>query len=361
MAWLKTKPKSLPARTPTFTAATSPTPSTPALPRVGARPAGDGGVHFARYGFDILDSTKLVPDGLVPVRPVDKLTLNRNPDHYFAETEQVPFHGANIFPGIDFSDDPLLHGRLHSYLDTQLTRLGGPYFREIPINRAVCPVHNMNRDGFHRQTISRGRINHEPSSIDGPPIREVRPERGGFATYPQPLIGAKLRGRSEFFADRYSQATLFWQSQRPPEQKHIVEALPFELSRVAVQAVRMRMLFNLANVDRDLTARVAAVLGLAVLAPKCGCCRRGWENCTVPAAVRSLSMTCWSRRRRSRSTQCLYCAEPTASQRCGLRATRRTSGARRSGTPSRFRRLAKVWICWSRRRCCRQLPRFPLA
>ena len=217
-----------------------------------------------RFGFDILDSTKLVPEELVPVRPVGKLTLNRNPDNYFAETEQVAFCTANVVPGIDFSDDPLLQGRNHSYLDTQLTRLGGPNFTEIPINRPICPMHSLNRDGFHRQTISKGRINYEPSSIDAPPVRETPAQQGGFASFPEPVSGTKVRRRSETFADHYSQATLFWQSQTPPEQQHIVEALQFELGKVAVPAVRTRMLSNLVNVDRELASRVASVLGIPV-------------------------------------------------------------------------------------------------
>jgi catalase len=217
-----------------------------------------------RHGFDLLDATKLVPEELVPVRPIGRMTLNRNPDNYFAETEQVAFHTGNLVPGIDVSDDPLLAGRMFSYIDTQLTRLGGPNFHEIPINRSMAPVHNMQRDGFHRQTIAKGRINYEPSSIDAPPIQEVPPSQGGFASFPEPISGVKVRHRSETFADHYSQATLFWQSQTPPEQQHIVEALQFELGKLTVPAVRQRMLANLVNVDRDLATRVASVLGMPV-------------------------------------------------------------------------------------------------
>ena len=217
-----------------------------------------------RFGFDILDATKLIPEELVPVRPIGKMTLNRNPDNYFAETEQVAFCTANIVPGIDFSNDPLLQGRNHSYVDTQLTRLGGPNFAELPINRPICPMHSLNRDGFQRQTISKGRINYEPSSIDAPPVRETPSQQGGFASYPETVNGPKVRRRSETFADHYSQATLFWQSQTPVEQQHIVEALQFELSKVAVPAVRTRMLSNLVNVDPQVAARVAAVLGMPV-------------------------------------------------------------------------------------------------
>ncbi len=221
----------------------------------------------SRLGFDLLDATKLIPEELVPVRAIGKMTLDRNPDNYFAETEQVAFHTGNLVPGIDVSDDPLLQGRLFSYVDTQLTRLGGPNFAEIPINRPICPFHNMQRDGFHRQTIAKGRINYEPSSIDAAPIHEVAPTQGGFASFQAPVSGPKLRRRSETFADHYSQATLFWQSQTPAEQAHIVEALQFELGKVTVPAVRTRMLANLVNVDAGLTSRVAAVLGMAVPAP----------------------------------------------------------------------------------------------
>lgn len=219
------------------------------------------------FGFDLLDATKLIPEELVPVRRIGKMTLNRNPDNYFAETEQVAFHTGNLVPGIDVSDDPLLQGRMFSYVDTQLTRLGGPNFHEIPINRAVCPVHNMNRDGFHRQTIAKGRINYEPSSIDTAPIKEVQIQQGGFASYPEAMSGTKVRHRSETFGDHYSQATLFWQSQTSAEQQHIVEALQFELGKLTVPAVRVRMLSNLVNVDRNLAARVALVLGIPVPGP----------------------------------------------------------------------------------------------
>ena len=217
-----------------------------------------------RFGFDLLDATKLVPEEMVPVRRIGKMTLNRNPDNYFAETEQVAFHTGNLVPGIDVSDDPLLQGRMFSYVDTQLTRLGGPNFHEIPINRSVCPFHNMNRDGFHRQTIAKGRVNYQPSSIDAPPIMEVPVAQGGFGSVAEPVSGTKIRHRSETFADHYSQATLFFQSQTPVEQQHMVEALQFELGKVSVPAVRLRMLSNLVNVDADLAKRVAMVLGVPV-------------------------------------------------------------------------------------------------
>jgi catalase len=221
----------------------------------------------AKFGFDYLDATKLIPEEMVPVRPVGKMVLNRNPDNYFAETEQVAFHVNNLVPGIDLSNDPLLQGRSFSYLDTQLLRLGGPNFNEIPINRSLAPVHNNNQDGLHRQTIKKGRVNYEPSSIDMPPMTTTAPAAGGFATFPEPVTGTKIRARSDTIADHYSQATLFYQSQTAPEQQHMVEALQFELGKVAVPQVRMRMLSNLANVDRDLAARVAMVLGMAVPAP----------------------------------------------------------------------------------------------
>jgi len=220
-----------------------------------------------KFGFDILDATKLIPEELVPVRRIGKLTLNRNPDNYFAETEQVAFHPGHLVPGIDFSNDPLLQGRLFSYLDTQLSRLGGPNFHEIPINRAVCPFHNMQRDGIHRQIISKGRVTYEPSSIDVPAVKESSAAQGGFVSYPERMDGAKLRARAESFADHYSQAALFWKSQTAPEQQHIVDALQFELAKVEVPAVRTRMVSNLTQVDRDLAARVAVALGIQANPP----------------------------------------------------------------------------------------------
>ena len=216
----------------------------------------------AEWNFDILDSTKLVPEELVPVVAIGKMTLTRNPDNYFAETEQVAFSTANVIPGIDFSNDPLLHGRHHSYLDTQLTRLGGPNFHELPINSPLAPVFNNQRDGIHRQAIPRGRVAYEPNSLAGGCPFQAGMK--GFVSFPEPVAEDKVRGKPEKFADHYSQATLFWKSQTPVEQNHIVGAFRFELSRVQVQAIRERVLSQLANVASELAARVAEGLGVPV-------------------------------------------------------------------------------------------------
>jgi catalase len=203
------------------------------------------------FSFDVLDATKIVPEELVPVRTVGRMTLDRNPDNFFAETEQVAFCTSHVIPGIDFSNDPLLQGRNHSYLDTQLSRLGGPNFHEIPINAPVAQVHNNQRDGFHRQAIPRGRVSYEPNSLGGGcPFQAGM--KGGFTSFPRPIEGHAVRGKPEKFADHYTQATLFWRSQTPVEQRHIVAAFRFELSRVQTQAVRERVVSMLANVAPEL-------------------------------------------------------------------------------------------------------------
>lgn len=214
------------------------------------------------FDFDLLDATKIIPEELVPVRIVGKMTLNRNPDNFFAETEQIAFHPGHIVPGIDFSNDPLLQGRLFSYLDTQLIRLGGPNFAEIPINRPLTPVHNNQRDGYMRQTINRGRVSYEPNSLaDGCPMQSPEVMRG-FASVAEKMEGHKVRERSESFRDYFSQATLFWNSQSAVEQDHIVAALHFELGKVETQQIRQRMVELLANVDADLAERVAQGIGV---------------------------------------------------------------------------------------------------
>jgi catalase len=219
-------------------------------------------VQAEGFSFDVLDPTKIVPEELVPLRPVGRLVLNRNPDNFFAETEQVAFCTAHIIPGIDFSNDPLLQGRIHSYVDTQLTRLGGPNFHEIPINAPIAQVHNNQRDGLHRQAINRGRVNYEPNSLGGG--CPFQAGKAGFVSFPQPVAEDKVRGKPEKFADHYSQATLFWKSQTPTEQNHIVGAYRFELTRVQTPAVRERVLSVLANVDAELVQRVADGLGMPV-------------------------------------------------------------------------------------------------
>jgi catalase len=219
----------------------------------------------ARFPFDILDPTKLVPEELAPLRTVGKLVLNRNPDNFFAETEQVAFCAAHVVPGIDFTNDPLLQGRLHSYVDTQISRLGGANFHEIPINTPLAPIHNNQRDGMHRQQINRGRVNYEPNSLAGgcPFQAGVR----GFVSVPEASQGNQVRGKPELFADHYAQARLFWISQTPVEQAHIIHAFRFELTRVQTPAVRKRVLAALVNVDGGLAGAVAASLGMEVPEP----------------------------------------------------------------------------------------------
>jgi catalase len=216
------------------------------------------------FDFDLLDPTKIIPEELVPVRRIGRLTLNRNPENFFAEVEQVAFHLGNIVPGIDFTNDPLLQGRLFSYLDTQLTRLGGPNFHEIPINRPVAPVHNNQRDGFMRQTINRGQTNYDPNSLRGGCPFQAGVDMSGFASYAERIDAQKIRQRSPSFFDHFSQATLFYRSQSVVEQNHIVRALRFELGKVGTPPIRERMLGLLAQVDTDLANRVAAGLGVPV-------------------------------------------------------------------------------------------------
>jgi catalase len=213
-----------------------------------------------RFSFDVLDATKIVPEELVPIRPVGRMVLNRNPDNFFAETEQVAFCTAHVVPGIDFSNDPLLAGRIHSYVDTQLTRLGGPNFHEIPINAPVAQVHNNQRDGFHRQAIHRGRVAYEPNSLAGGCPYQAGMK--GFTSFPEPMGEDKVRGKPEKFAEHYSQATLFYNSQSEVEKAHIIRAFRFELTRVQTAAIRARVVSQLVNVDEGLARAVAEGLGI---------------------------------------------------------------------------------------------------
>lgn len=212
------------------------------------------------FAFDVLDATKLIPEELVPVRPVGRLVLNRNPDNFFAETEQVAFCTAHVVPGIDFSNDPLLAGRIHSYIDTQITRLGGPNFHEIPINAPIAQVHNNQRDGMHRQAIHRGGVAYEPNSLGGG--CPFQAGSMGFQSFPQPTEEHKLRGKPEKFAEHFDQARLFFDSQTPVEQAHIVAAFRFELSKVTVPAIRARTLGMLRNASESLAKQVADGLGV---------------------------------------------------------------------------------------------------
>ncbi|MDQ3214373.1 MAG: catalase, partial [Acidobacteriota bacterium] len=214
------------------------------------------------FTFDVLDATKIVPEELVPIMPVGKLVLNRNPDNFFAETEQVAFCTAHVVPGIDFTNDPLLAGRIHSYVDTQISRLGGPNFHEIPINAPVAQVHNNQRDGMHRQAIPRGRVSYEPNSLGGG--CPFQAGAAGFVSFAEKLGPEthKVRGKPERFADHYTQARLFFRSQTPTEQAHIINAFRFELSRVQTPAVRERMVSGLMNVDAELAEAVGMGLGM---------------------------------------------------------------------------------------------------
>ncbi len=212
------------------------------------------------FSFDVLDPTKIVPEELVPVRIVGRMVLDRNPDNFFAETEQVAFCAAHVIPGIDFSNDPLLAGRIHSYVDTQISRLGGANFHEIPINAPLASVHNNQRDGMHRQTLHRGRVAYEPNSLGAGCPHQAGAR--GFISFPQPLEGEKLRGKPEKFADHYTQAALFYDSQTDWEREHIAAAFRFELSKVTVPAVRERMVASLRNASEALAAQVARGLGM---------------------------------------------------------------------------------------------------
>src|SRR5690606_6964099 len=184
------------------------------------------------FDFDILDATKIWPEELVPVKKIGKMVLNRNPDNFFAETEQVAFHPGHVVPGIDFTNDPLLQGRLFSYVDTQLTRLGGPNFNEIPINQPLAEVHNNQRDGFMRQTINHGRTNYSPNSQRGGCPMTASADAGAFTHHMEKVEGYKTRERSDSFKDYFSQAKLFYDSMSEPEKKHILAAFHFELGKV---------------------------------------------------------------------------------------------------------------------------------
>ncbi len=228
------------------------------------------------FSFDVLDATKLIPEELVPLRVVGKMTLDRNPDNFFAETEQVAFCTAHIVPGIDFSNDPLLQGRIHSYLDTQISRLGGPNFHEIPVNAPIAQVHNNQRDSMHRQAIHRGRVAYEPNSLGGG--CPFQAGVAGFVSASQRMTPPdrsesddaieKLRGKPEKFADHYSQPKLFWRSQTPVEKRHIINAFRFELTRVTVPAIRARVVSQLLNVDLQLASGVADGLGIPLPEPQ---------------------------------------------------------------------------------------------
>lgn len=213
-----------------------------------------------KFEFDVLDPTKLVPEELVPLTPIGRMVLNRNVDNFFAETEQVAFCPSHVVPGIDFSNDPLLQGRLFSYLDTQLSRLGGPNFHQLPVNKPKCPFANFQRDGHMQTEVPNGNVANEPNSLDNGSTRED-PSKG-FTSYAAEVAGSKLRIRPESFADHYSQARQFWISMTDYEQRHIVGGFAFELGKCDEMKIRTRMLGHLNNVDSELASMVADKLGM---------------------------------------------------------------------------------------------------
>ena len=217
-----------------------------------------------KFEFDLLDPTKIIPEEIIPVRRIGKMTLNRNPDNFFAETEQVAFHPGHLVPGIDFTNDPLLQGRLFSYTDTQLSRLGSPNFHEIPINRPVSPLHNNQRDGHMRQMINKGQVSYEPNSLNGGCPFQAKMSEGGFTSYAEKIDAKKIRGRSKSFFDHFSQAALFYNSQVQYEKNHIINALRFELGKVETVEIRERMVGLLTQVDKTLAASVAEGLGMSL-------------------------------------------------------------------------------------------------
>jgi catalase len=217
-----------------------------------------------KFDFDLLDSTKLLPEELVPVRRIGKMVLNRNPANFFAETEQAAFHPGHVVPGIDVTNDPLLQARLFSYVDTQLNRFNSANFSEIPINRPIAPVHNHQQAGFMRQTINKGKVNYWPNSRGGGDPAMAPESEGGYVHYSEKVEGHKIRARSESFKDHYSQATLFWNSLTAPEKQHLVEAAHFELGKVMTKEIRQRQVGNFYKVDPELARRVAEGIGVEV-------------------------------------------------------------------------------------------------
>ncbi|MFD2616440.1 catalase [Terrilactibacillus laevilacticus] len=214
-----------------------------------------------RFDFDILDPTKLWPEEVIPVKIIGKMTLNRNPDNYFAETEQVAFHPGNVVPGIDFSNDPLLQGRLFSYTDTQLIRLGGPNFHEIPINRPVCPFHNNQNDGYHRMTINKSPISYHKNSLQNNAPEGATAEEGGYVHYQEKVEGRKVRARSDSFSDYFSQAKMFWNSMTDVEKEHIIAAFQFEVGKVKSKSVQQQVVNLISHVDLELAQKLAISIG----------------------------------------------------------------------------------------------------
>lgn len=215
-----------------------------------------------KFDFDILDPTKLWPEEQIPVKIIGKMVLNQNTDNFFAETEQIAFHPGHVVPGIDFSNDPLLQGRLFSYTDTQLSRLGGPNFHELPINRTVAPVHNNQRDGMHRMSINPGQVSYHKNSLAGNSPEPSSEEEGGYAHYQEKVDGRKVRQRSESFKDHYSQAKLFWNSMTEVEKEHIIQAFHFEVGKVKSKDVQQQIVEMFSNVDDELAKTIAIGVGV---------------------------------------------------------------------------------------------------
>lgn len=215
-----------------------------------------------KFDFDVLDPTKFWPEEEVPVKIIGKMMLNKNPDNFFAETEQVAFHPGNLVRGLDVSNDPLLQGRLFSYLDTQLIRLGGPNFHEIPINRPLADIHNNQRDGYHRMQINKGKVAYSPNSLDNNDPHPVPREEGGYHHYEEKVEGRKIRARSESFMDLFSQATLFWNSQSEAEKMHIIKAFHFEVGKVQDKDIKRRLIEQFTRVAKELGDGMAEGLGM---------------------------------------------------------------------------------------------------
>ena len=257
---------------------------------MGAFPQWDLGLQLFDQDFadsfdlDILDPTKIIPEGILPVRVVGRLVLDRVVDNFFAETEQVAFCTQNVPPGIDFSDDPLLQGRNFSYLDTQLKRLGGPNFTHLPINAPRCPFANFQQDGHMAFFNPKGRVNYEPNSWGAEGGPRESPERG-FRSFASTAEGPKVRFRPESFADHYSQARQFYVSQAPIEQKHIRDALTFELSKVERPDIRARIVSHLMNIDAGLAGAVATGLGLSEMPTPAQAARSTRDDLAVSPAL----------------------------------------------------------------------------
>jgi catalase len=214
------------------------------------------------FDFDLLDATKIIPEEEVPLRPIGRMLLDRNPENFFAETEQVAFHTANVVRGIDFTNDPLLQARNFSYLDTQLIRLGGPNFAQLPVNRPVAPVHHHQRDGYGQHRIDQSRVSYHPNSLGGgcPALSSF--EGGGYRHYQERVDGHTIRRRSDSFSDHFSQATLFWNSMSDWERQHIIDAFSFELGKVDHQHIREGVVEHLTQIDGELAAQVTGNVGV---------------------------------------------------------------------------------------------------